>query len=202
MASGARAMGSREVARRAVRAEISGKAMALFIAQGFEETTVEQIAAEVGMSARTLFRYFDSKEDMVVGDMRELGVLLADALDARPAEEGPHEALRRALDALLAAMEGDREGAVGVVRMFAETPALQVARQQKRNQWHALLLPGVVERVSGGDAAERALRADAIVASTLACLDAARRAWEESGHTGDMARYLDAALGAARSNDQ
>ena len=74
----------------------------MFIAQGFEETTVEQIASEVGMSARSVFRYFDTKEDMVVGSMQELGARLAAALADRPADEDAWQALRGALGVLLA----------------------------------------------------------------------------------------------------
>src|SRR5579862_1691044 len=90
--------GVREVARRAVQAEIAGKAMELFLEQGFDRTTIDQVAAAVGMSGRSVFRYFATKEDMVLGDMLEIGRDLAAALEARPAEEPAWEALRRALD--------------------------------------------------------------------------------------------------------
>src|SRR3954451_25459323 len=97
-----RGPGLRELTRRTVRAQIAERAVQLFIAQGFEETTVEQIASEVGMSARSVFRYFDTKEDMVVGSMQEAGDRLAAALADRPAGEGAWQALRAALAVLLA----------------------------------------------------------------------------------------------------
>src|SRR3954453_12178369 len=102
----------RELTRRTVRAQIAGRAMELFIAHGFEETTVEQIASEVGMSARSVFRYFDTKEDMVVGSMQEFGAVLADALAQRPADEDPWQALRGALELMLTYFAQDREGAL------------------------------------------------------------------------------------------
>ncbi|MGH1551779.1 TetR family transcriptional regulator [Streptomyces sp. L7] len=82
-----------------MRAEIADAAMALFMERGFEETTVEQVAAAVGMSGRSVFRYcYATKEDMVVGSMEQVGHELAAALRARPADEPVWEALRRAFD--------------------------------------------------------------------------------------------------------
>ena len=62
-----------ELTRRAVRAEIAHKATELFLQQGFDQTTIEQIAAAVGTSGRNVFRYFATKEDMVLAGMLEQG---------------------------------------------------------------------------------------------------------------------------------
>jgi AcrR family transcriptional regulator len=77
--------GLREITRRAVRAQIADTAMALFVAHGFEQTTVDQIAAAVGISTRSVFRYFATKEDMVVGHLNEIGDKRADATVPIPA---------------------------------------------------------------------------------------------------------------------
>ncbi|WP_327291217.1 TetR/AcrR family transcriptional regulator [Streptomyces sp. NBC_01198] len=194
----ARGSGLRELTRRTVRAQIAERAIALFIAQGFEETTVEQIATEVGMSARSVFRYFDTKEDMVVGSMQESGARLADALADRPAEEDAWQALRGALAVLLAAIEEDREGALARARMFASTPSLRAARQQKHAQWRELLVPVVLARLDGGPQETRELRAAAITTAVLGCLDLAITRWSEEGGTGSVEDLLDAAISAVR----
>ncbi|NJP42169.1 TetR/AcrR family transcriptional regulator [Actinacidiphila epipremni] len=195
-----RASGSnlRELTRRTVRAQIAERAMALFIAQGFEETTVEQIASEVGMSARSVFRYFDTKEDMVVGSMQESGALLADALERRPADEDPWRALRGALDLLLEYFAQDREAALARARMFASTPSLRAAREQKQARWRELLVPGVLARLSGGTAADRELRAAAITTAVLGCLGVAVARWSDQGGEADLGAMLDAAIRAVR----
>ncbi|NUS17063.1 MAG: TetR family transcriptional regulator [Streptomyces sp.] len=190
--------GLRELTRATVRAQIAERAMELFIAQGFEETTVEQIAAQVGMSARSVFRYFDTKEDMVVGSMQESGARLADALAERPAGEGPWQALRGALDLMLAAIAEDREGALARARMFASTPPLRAARQQKQSRWRELLVPGVLARLPEGAAADRELRAAAITTAVLGCLDVAVTRWSDTGGTENLADLLDAAITAVR----
>src|ERR1044072_4048182 len=93
--------GLRQRTPRAVQAEIAGTAMRLFLEHGFEATTMEQIAGEIGISRRSLFRYFGTKEDIVLGDHAENGRTLRAALEARPADEPPWEALRAALKALV-----------------------------------------------------------------------------------------------------
>ena len=71
MTTGEPTPGLRERTRRAVHREIAEAGMALFLDQGFEETTVDQIAEAAGISRRSFFRYFATKEDVVLGDMIE-----------------------------------------------------------------------------------------------------------------------------------
>src|SRR5262249_57341344 len=61
------------------RRELEVIALRLFTARGFEETTVDQIAAEAGVSRRAVFRYFDSKAGVLVGAFRT-GVAIIRAL--------------------------------------------------------------------------------------------------------------------------
>ncbi|UWE08542.1 TetR/AcrR family transcriptional regulator [Actinacidiphila bryophytorum] len=194
----ARGSGLRELTRRTVRAQIAERAVQMFIAQGFEETTVEQIASEVGMSARSVFRYFDTKEDMVVGSMQEAGARLAAALDARPEGEDAWHALRGALSVLLAGISEDREGMLARARMFASTPSLRAARQHKHAQWRELLVPGMLARIHDGPEETRRLRASAIVTVQLGCLDVSITHWLDAGGEGSLDDVLDVAIAAVR----
>src|SRR5258707_12471574 len=152
--------GLREVTRRAARAEIARKATDLFLERGFDETTIEQIAAAVGTSGRNVSRYFPTKEDMVLGGMLEQGYGVAGALAARPPGEAPWQALRRAFDECLDAIRSDGGRALARATMPATTPSLRAAALHKRDQWIDLLYPHVLPRV-GGPAASRELRARA-----------------------------------------
>src|SRR5207247_3413148 len=77
----------RERTRRAVRSELAQLAADLFVEKGYDETTIDDLAAAAGMSKRTFFRYFASKEELVVGKYEILGEQLAEDLAARPAGE-------------------------------------------------------------------------------------------------------------------
>src|SRR5947199_10224343 len=85
----------RERTRRAVRGELTQLAVDLFVEKGYDETTIDDLAAAAGMSKRTFFRYFASKEELVMGKYEFLGQQLAETLPARPAAEPPWVPLRQ-----------------------------------------------------------------------------------------------------------
>ena len=70
-----------------VREELSRAAWALFRKEGYEATTVTEIARKAGVSRRTFFRYYASKEDVVVETSDELAEEVLVALAHRPAKE-------------------------------------------------------------------------------------------------------------------
>src|SRR6185437_11157504 len=88
--------------------EVEAVALRLFDERGFGEVTVEEIAIEAGISARTFYRYFPSKEDLLQVQIDRRSVALADALAARPSDEAPLVALRVALAEVVAREDQDR----------------------------------------------------------------------------------------------
>src|ERR1035441_9206918 len=115
----------RNRATRAVRAEIAAVAVRLFLAQGFDKTTVDQVAAEAGLSRASFFRYFGSKEDVLLGHLEELGHKVADALAARPAHEPAWQALRRSFDPLITERLAYPDEGLTIRRILHDTPSLQ-----------------------------------------------------------------------------
>lgn len=99
------AQGLRERKKAKTRAAIQRHALRLFREQGYEATTVEQIAAAAEVSPSTFFRYFPTKEDVVLYDPFD-PVLIA-AFEAQPPELTPMQAIREALHATFAAMSGE-----------------------------------------------------------------------------------------------
>jgi AcrR family transcriptional regulator len=103
-------IGRREANKRATREALHGAARALFEEQGFDATSVREIADRAGVGERTFYRYFETKEDLISGEIdRWLGVV-AETIRDRPPQEGPFVAVRGAFAQL--AMEitrGDRE---------------------------------------------------------------------------------------------
>lgn len=97
-----RTQGLRERKKARTRAAIRRHALRLFREQGYTATTVEQIADAAEISPSTFFRYFPTKEDVVLQD--ELDVLTLEAFDAQPPELGPVAAFRAAAAAAFAAL--------------------------------------------------------------------------------------------------
>jgi AcrR family transcriptional regulator len=87
--------GLRERKKARTKASIQEHALRLFREQGYENTTVEQIAEAAEVSPSTFFRYFATKEDVVIYDA--LDPLLIEAWRAQPPELGPLEAMRAAM---------------------------------------------------------------------------------------------------------
>lgn len=89
--------GLRERKKEKTRADLRACAARLFAAHGFDGTTIADIAACANVSERTFFRYFDSKEALLLPDSVDLFMLIESALAARPADEEPFAAVRAAL---------------------------------------------------------------------------------------------------------
>ena len=100
-------VGLRERKRQRTLSEIQRVALDLFQRQGYEATTIEQIAEEAEVSPSTVYRYFPTKEDLVLND--EYDPVILAAIAAGPPDESPVAAMRRALIATLVdANRGDR----------------------------------------------------------------------------------------------
>ncbi|WP_073951928.1 TetR family transcriptional regulator [Streptomyces kebangsaanensis] len=89
--------GLRERKKRRTRDALLRSALELFTTQGYERTTVDEIAEAVDVSQRTFFRYFGGKEDAALAVQEMVEAHFVDSLRARPPGEPPLEALRRAV---------------------------------------------------------------------------------------------------------
>jgi AcrR family transcriptional regulator len=101
----ARPVGLRERKKARTRAAIRQHALRLFREQGYYATTIEQIADAAEISPATFFRYFPTKEDVVLQD--DFDVVSLGALEAQPAGLSPVAAFRAASAATLAALSPD-----------------------------------------------------------------------------------------------
>ena len=100
--------------RQQMRQDLAAAAMELFANQGYEETTVDQIAAAAGVARRTFFRYFRSKEEAIFPDHDDTLIRVADLLAGADPAEHPLDVVCR--------------GIKEVLRMYAATPGVSVAR--------------------------------------------------------------------------
>lgn len=116
-------MGLREINAERTRTLVAEAAMELFLDRGFDTTTLEEVAAHAGIGNSTLYRYFPTKEDLVLGSIGEAGALAADVRQ-RPADEPGELALGHALIALLERTTLDLETSRQFRGLIASSPRL------------------------------------------------------------------------------
>ncbi|OUS88583.1 hypothetical protein CA951_38095 [Rhodococcus sp. NCIMB 12038] len=187
-------------ARRALRREIMQVALELFVAKGFDAVTVDEIAGAADMSKRTFFRYFASKEDLVVDNLVEVGHELAHRLAAQPSDLAAWPALRAAFDLIVEHNDGAPERTLILLTMLHETSALRARHLEKQSRWQELLAPDLLERMTSDvPEALRAPAAKALAGAALACLDTAQEVWCEAGGRISLGPILDGLMDAVHS---
>jgi AcrR family transcriptional regulator len=118
-----------------VRSELFNAAWQLFGERGYEATTVAEIAAAAGVSRRTFFRYYASKEDVLVETSDDLAEAMLAAMAARPADEPPLVAIERALVPVLESRMARRDRLDTIIRLLRESRTLRRAMLER----HALM---------------------------------------------------------------
>jgi len=98
--------GLRERKKARTRATIRQEALRLFREQGYQATTVEQIAAAAEVSPSTFFRYFPTKEDVVLQD--DMEPMLTEALERQPRELGMVAAIRASMQIVSASLNEEQ----------------------------------------------------------------------------------------------
>ncbi|NGN63764.1 TetR family transcriptional regulator [Streptomyces sp. A7024] len=158
--------------------------------QGYDATTVEQIAEAAEVSPSTVFRYFPTKEDIILSD--EYDPLLADAIRARPADEPPLVALRRAMTDVMRLLWEQVTEEVGVrLRLIRAVPQLRARMLEGMDTSTETLLPVLAER-SGRPVDDFELRV--VVGAVMGALMQALFDWVDRGGTDDLSETVDRAL--------
>jgi len=180
----------RERKRARTRAALIAAALELFERQGYETTTIDEIAAAADVSPRTFFRYFATKEEVALGD--DLGREIIGLIASRPAEEPMLESVRRVIsDGLALVSEDDREALLARLKIVYRTPSLRARR------WEYQLEMG---RISGAILAERrGLQPDDLgsrvtAAAAFTAIEVAMDHWQQHDGREDLGVVLDAAI--------
>ncbi|MER5323329.1 TetR family transcriptional regulator [Streptosporangium roseum] len=145
--------GLRERKKRETRLRISDVATGLFMARGFDNVTVAEVARAADVSVNTVFNYFPAKEDLLLDRQDEVVELLGKVMRERRPGEGAVEALRR--DFLDALDTGDwrygfHEGGDAFPRMISASPAL-ASRLREMNELRVEALARTLADETGAD---------------------------------------------------
>jgi len=175
----------RERRRRRTRHAISAAAVDLFAREGYDATSIAQVAAAAEVSPRTVFRHFPDKEELLFGeDDLLLGAGLA-ALRGAP-EARPIALVRAAVAGVLAELAGLGEQIPARAAVIAATPALRARELVKHDRWAVAVAEALAARGVDPDRAALVARAG-IAAATLALGQ-----WVRDG--GDLEARVDAAF--------
>ncbi|MCT9139144.1 TetR/AcrR family transcriptional regulator [Streptomyces violarus] len=185
----------REQTRSVVRALLTKTALELFATKGYDDTTLEEIAAAAGVSKRTLFNYFRNKEDLALNGLSEQGELIAARLAERPADEDPWTSLRAAFQ-VLEEIDLTAERRLEMTTLLFGNESLRAGHAEKQARWQDLFAPLIEPRLPDCD--HRALQARAIAAAAITCLQAAAEEWLRLGGQADQFDLYDAAVQAIR----
>jgi mycofactocin system transcriptional regulator len=172
--------------------ELEVIALRLFTEQGFEETPVDQIAAEAGVSARTFFRYFDTKADVLWHAFDTEVANLRAALADVPNDVLLLDAIRQAVVAVNKYTAADVPELRDRINLIGTVPALQASAAPHYDAWEQAVIDYAAARL-GQDS--DSLLPLAIGRATLAVCRAAYEHWVGRADA-NLTVYLDQALSA------
>jgi AcrR family transcriptional regulator len=138
-------IGLRERKKLKTREAIQRTAMRLFEKQGYEETTIEEIAAAAEISPSTFFNYFPTKEDVVLFDAYD--PMAIQMFRDLPKDEPLNVGIRKVLEALSAAFERDEQVIFARGRLFLEVPELRARVWDEVERTQLLITQVLAERI-------------------------------------------------------
>lgn len=173
------------------RADIASQALRLFTAEGFDAVTVDDIAAAAGVSRRTFFRYFDTKEDALLPEDSSRLPRLRRALAGRPEHEGPVDAVRAAILDLAEDYDTDGEEFLLRAELVLATPSVHARGLEHQAAWEEAIRHFAATRMGRADTE---LLPTLLAATCMAALRAAVMTWLHTGGADDLVRLAADAL--------
>jgi AcrR family transcriptional regulator len=177
--------GLRESNNRERRAALVDAAYALFAQKGYAATTMDEVAARAGLSRRTAFRYFASKEDLVFPQREERLALLTELLAAKEGE-APFETVRRACLALARHYQDDRAHMLAQFRIVEAEPSL-LGRELQFDRRSEDAIERAFRR-GERDTPRGKRRARVRAAAVIGVVRATLREWLEGNASADLVR--------------
>ena len=185
--------GLRERKKAQTREAIRDHALRLFEHNGFDTTTVQEIADAAGVSHMTFFRHFPTKESVVAQD--DYDPMLTELIAARPPREPVPETVRHAVgEGLLRIYASDRDLLLARSKLMLSAPSLRAATMENQLATQELLLAALEQR----DGTKPDLRTRVLVGASLGALTTAVMAWVDSNGERELPELVDAALAALR----
>ncbi|APR79046.1 Transcriptional regulator, TetR family protein [Minicystis rosea] len=196
------APGLRERKKERTRAQIIETAIDLFLKNGYEQTTLDEVLAAVEVSRRTFFRYFESKEELLVAWVDQLIEVAVEAVRARPPSEPPLVALQGAIRETLARLqEGNLPRFVATQQLVARTPAVRARQSEGLGHCAEAICEPLAARMKLDPRRDLAPRV--LSNCAFAIVNTAMAAWIAQGAKGDLLELVDEGFRAlARAHER
>lgn len=171
-------MSLRERNRVRTYADIADAALTLFERNGFDSTTVEQIATTAGVSPATFFRYFSAKEDVLFADEAGSADTMVELVAGRPDRSVTVAALAEPVLAYAESMLGpDSPNSRRMTRLVMTTPSLEARSLRMRLRWERDVARQLAREASLGTPE---LLHTMVAAAAVSCLTSALRHWSHA----------------------
>ncbi len=183
--------------RHRVRQDLAAAAMQLFSSQGYEATTVDEIAAAAGVARRTFFRHFRSKEEAIFPDHDDTLVRVQAVLDSADAREHPLDTVCRGITEVLRMYAYVPEISVERYRLIREVPTLrerEIASVSRYERLFTRYLLGHFDEDAHRDGDDDPLLAEVAASAVVAAHNHVLRRWLRAGGKGDVEAQLDHAF--------
>ena len=187
-------VGLRERKKARTREALHDAAMDLFSRQGFDGTTVEEIADACEVSPRTFFRYFPTKEDVLFGDSEQRSSALIETLAAQPLDLAPLDAIHAAMRRVAFNYIEERHVLAARAQVVQSSPGLRAYKVEHQRGWEEALVAelGRRSRSAGGSLTPYDLRL--LTSVSMAAFRAAFDTWLDDPDQPDIVALVDQAF--------
>ena len=182
----------REHKKARTRDELVQAALQLFSRNGFDATTVEDIAAAARVSPRTFFRYFANKEEVLFHRKDEDLASLQAALSARPPEESPLQVLRAAVVEYMERFQAERDFHLLRIKLVRESATLESYGLQLHQEWIRYMGRALARRMQVSPATD--LRPLLLASCGVVAMRCALVPWMQSRGTVDISIFANQAF--------
>lgn len=193
MADPAAPLGLRERKKLRTETDLRAATLRLALERGFDHVTIDDIAASIEVSKTTFYRYFDSKEDALLGNPSEKVEGLKAELDQRPVGEPTLTAVRNAMMNFINSYEHDRDRSLAIGRLIRVTPSLIARNFEHRALWESALTTFVIGRIED-DEPDAELRSRIVAAIVVATISTTIDFWRDTEGRDHLPDLMDASL--------
>lgn len=185
-------VGRRERKKAATRQSLEDHAFRLFNANGYDATTVEDISDAADVSARTFFRYYPTKEQVLYADHEPRLEAATQLLASRPADEAPVDSIYKFLHLLANEALSNTDRMLLQVHVAIENPTVLGTFRQQESEMQAALARFLRERLKAQD--PNGFRARVVASAAMGTFIAASAYWVSHGLSGDLHHLVDEAF--------